>query len=277
MDAKYQQLEAILQKAQRALIAFSAGVDSTFLLKVTHDTLGPGAVALTASSASVPPGELESAKAFVAQLGCRHIVLDSHELENPSYAQNPVNRCFFCKDELYRICRAEADKIGIETIFDGTNLDDLKDHRPGLKAAEQWHVQHPLVAAEMTKADIRRYSHALNLPTWDKPSSPCLSSRFPYGTQINLARLKQVGACEVFLKEMGFHEFRVRYHGNLARIEVAPSEMDRIFEKDLRAAVVAHFKTAGFQQITVDLEGFRSGSLNEGLRDGDEAKSRIAT
>lgn len=266
MDAKFHQLEALLKKSQRALIAFSAGVDSTFLLKVAHDTLGPGAIALTASSASVPPGELESAKAFVEQLGCRHIVLDSHELDNPSYAQNPVNRCFFCKDELYRICRAEAGKIGIQTIFDGTNLDDLKDHRPGLKAAERWHVQHPLVEAEMTKDDIRRYSQALNLPTWDKPSSPCLSSRFPYGTQIDLARLKQVAACEVFLKEKGFREFRVRYHGDLARIEVAQAEIDRLFDKDLRGAIVEKFKAVGFQYISLDLQGFRSGSLNEVLQ-----------
>ncbi|MBM4261254.1 MAG: ATP-dependent sacrificial sulfur transferase LarE [Deltaproteobacteria bacterium] len=266
MDAKYQQLEAILHKARRALIAFSAGVDSTFLLKVAHDTLGSRAVALTASSASVPPGELESAKAFVQQLGCQHIVLDSHELDNPFYAQNPVNRCFFCKDELYRICREEADKIGIETIFDGTNLDDLKDHRPGLKAAEQWHVQHPLVEAEMTKDDIRRYSRALDLPTWNKPSSPCLSSRFPYGTAIDLAKLKRVGACEIFLKEKGFREFRVRYHGDLARIEVAQTELDRLFDKDLRSAIVEKFKAVGFKYISLDLQGFRSGSLNEGLK-----------
>lgn len=274
MDAKYHQLKALLQRTERALIAFSAGVDSTFLLKVAHDTLGPRAIALTASSASVPPGELDSARAFVKQLGCRHIVIDSHELDNPSYAQNPVNRCFFCKDELYRICREEADKIGIETIFDGTNLDDLKDHRPGLKAAEQWQVKHPLVEAQMTKDDIRRYSLALNLPTWDKPSSPCLSSRFPYGTAIDLTKLKQVAACEVFLKENGFREFRVRYHGDLARIEVAQTEIDRLFDKDLRSAIVEKFKTTGFKQITVDLQGFRSGSLNEGLK--KEEKSGLA-
>ncbi len=129
-------------------------------------------------------------------------LLDSHELTNPSFAQNPVNRCFFCKDELYRICRGEADKLGIAIIVDGTNLDDLKDHRPGLKAAEEWGVRHPLVEAEMTKDDIRRYSRELDLPTWDKPSSPCLSSRFPYGTAINLERLNKVGDCEVFLKEL---------------------------------------------------------------------------
>src|ERR687897_142986 len=202
MDSKLKRLKSILGETSGVLVAFSAGVDSTFLLKVAHVVLGEGAVALTASSPTAPPGELDAAKEFTKTLGCRHIVLESHELGNPSFAQNPANRCFFCKDELYRICREEADKLGIQTIVDGTNLDDLKDHRPGLQAANQWGVRHPLVEAEMTKADIRRYSRELDLPTWDKPSSPCLSSRFPYGTEINLERLRKIGACEVYLKEL---------------------------------------------------------------------------
>jgi uncharacterized protein len=218
----------------------------------------------------MPSGELAAAKAFVAGLGCRHIVLESHELDNPSYSKNPVNRCFFCKDELYRICRAEADRLGIAEIADGTNLDDLKDYRPGLKAADAWRVRHPLVEAEMTKEDIRRYSRALDLPTWDKPSSPCLSSRFPYGTAIDRERLKKVADCELFLKELRFREFRVRFHGDLARIEVAPSEMERLFESQTRNAIVEKFKAVGFKYVSVDLQGFRSGSLNEGL----EKKSR---
>ena len=265
MDAKFEQLTRLLSDSKRLLVAFSAGVDSTFLLKAAHMTLAEQAIALTASSPTVPPGELAAATAFAASLGCRHIVVDSNELKDPSFAQNPVNRCFFCKDELYRICRAEADNLGIETIVDGTNLDDLHDHRPGLKAADEWGVRHPLVEVAMTKADIRRYSHALDLPTWDKPSSPCLSSRFPYGTAINLARLKQVGACEVFMKELGFREFRVRYHGDLARIEVSQLEFDRLFHKQTRDAIVNKFKAAGFRYVSLDLQGFRSGSLNEGL------------
>jgi uncharacterized protein len=265
MDAKFERLTSLLCESSGLLVAFSAGVDSTFLLKAAHMALGAKAIALTASSASAPPGEIEAAKGFAASLGCRHIVLDSHELNNPSFAQNPVNRCFFCKDELYRICRAEADKLGIETIVDGTNLDDLQDHRPGLKAANEWGVRHPLVEAEMTKADIRRYSRALDLPTWDKPSSPCLSSRFPYGTEINLERLKQIGSCEVFMKELRFREFRVRYHGDLARIEVSQNEIDRLFEQPVRDAIVKRFKELGFRFVSLDLQGFRSGSLNEGL------------
>jgi uncharacterized protein len=265
MDAKFERLTRLLRETKRLLVAFSAGVDSTFLLKAAHMTLAEQAIALTASSPTVPPGELGAAKSFAESLGCRHIVIDSNELNNPSFAQNPTNRCFFCKDELYRICRAEADKLGIQTIVDGTNLDDLHDHRPGLKAADEWGVRHPLVEAEMTKADIRRYSRALDLPTWDKPSSPCLSSRFPYGTAINLARLKQVGACEVFMKELRFREFRVRYHGDVARLEVSQNELDRLFEKSTRNAIVEKFKAAGFRYVTLDLQGFRSGSLNDAL------------
>ena len=265
MDAKFERLTRLLGESDRLLVAFSAGVDSTFLLKAAHMVLGVRAIALTASSPTVPPGELEAAKDFVASLGCRHIVVHSHELDNPSFSTNPINRCFFCKDELYRISRAEADKLGVKTIVDGTNLDDLSDHRPGLKAADQWNVRHPLVEAQMTKEDIRRYSRELDLPTWDKPSSPCLSSRFPYGTAIDLERLKQVGACETFMKELGFREFRVRYHGDLARIEVAQGEIERAFAKHVREAIVKRFKELGFKFISLDLQGFRSGSLNQAL------------
>ncbi|HYY26198.1 MAG TPA: ATP-dependent sacrificial sulfur transferase LarE [Candidatus Udaeobacter sp.] len=265
MDSKLERLKNILGKTESVLVAFSAGVDSTFLLKIAHVVLGEGAVALTASSPTAPPGELDAAKKFAKTLGCRHIVLESHELGNPSFAQNPANRCFFCKDELYRICRSQANELGIDTIVDGTNLDDLKDIRPGLKAASEWGIRHPLVEAEMTKEEIRQYSRDLNLPTWDKPSSPCLSSRFPFGTEINLERLNKVAACELFMKELRFREFRVRYHGNLARIEVSSNELDRLFEKPIRDAIVQKFKQVGFKYISLDLQGYRTGSMNEAL------------
>jgi uncharacterized protein len=266
MDTKFERLTNLLREQEGLLVAFSAGVDSTFLLKIAHMVMSEKAIALTASSPTAPPGELEAAKEFAKNLGCRHIILDSHEMANPSFAENPVNRCFFCKDELYRICRKQADQLGIATVVDGTNLDDLKDHRPGLKAAKEWGVRHPLVEAEMTKEDIRRYSRALDLPTWDKPSSPCLSSRFPYGTEITFDRLKKVAACEVFMKELRFREFRVRYHGDLARIEVSPNEIDRLFEREIRDAIVKKFKEIGFNYVSLDLQGFRSGSLNEALQ-----------
>jgi uncharacterized protein len=266
MDTKFDRLRATLLEARSVLVAFSAGVDSTFLLKAAHGVLGDRAVALTATSATIPPGELEAAQDFARALGCRHIVIDSHELANPAFTQNPANRCFFCKDELYRICRAQAERLGIETVIDGTNLDDLKDHRPGLQAAKQWRVRHPLVEAEMSKSDIRRYSHELNLPTWDKPSSPCLSSRFPYGTEINLERLSKVAACERIMKELRFREFRVRYHGDLARIEVSQEEFDRLMEKPTRDTVVQKFKDIGFHYVSLDLQGYRTGSMNEALR-----------
>jgi uncharacterized protein len=266
MDPKLDRLNGLLRQTGGVLVAFSAGVDSTFLLKVAHAVLGERAVALTASSPTAPPGELEAAKEFAANLGCRHVILDSHELANPSFHQNPVNRCFFCKDELYRICREQADRLGVGAIVDGTNLDDLRDHRPGLKAAKEWGVRHPLVEAEMTKDDIRRHSRELGLPTWDKPSSPCLSSRFPYGTEINLERLKQIATCELFMKELCFREFRVRYHGDLARIEVAPSEFDRLFERETRETISRKFKEVGFSYVSLDLQGYRTGSLNEVLK-----------
>jgi uncharacterized protein len=265
VDAKLNQLETLLRATNGAIIAFSAGVDSTFLLKIASAILGDRAIALTAASPTMPPGELEAAKDFAKTLGCRHIVLDSNELANPSFAKNPANRCFFCKDELYRICRDQSEKLKVPVIVDGTNLDDLKDHRPGLKAAKEWGIRHPLVEAQMTKEDIRRHSRALNLSTWDKPSSPCLSSRFPYGTEINLERLGKIGACEVYLKQLRFREFRVRYHGDLARIELSPQEIGRFFDETTRQAVVKKFKEIGFNYVSLDLQGYRTGSMNETL------------
>lgn len=265
MDAKLEKLKAILDAADGLVVAFSGGVDSTFLLKVAHMTLGERALGLTAASPTAPPGELEAAEELAAIIGCRHLVIDSHELDNPAFSENPANRCYFCKDELYGICRREAEKLGIATVADGTNLDDLKDHRPGLKAAKEQRVRHPLVEAGMTKDDIRRLSRELGLPSWDKPAIACLSSRFPYGIEINLERLRKIGACEQALKDLRFREFRVRFHDETARIEVAVEEIDRLFDKATRETIVRKFKEAGFTFVSLDLEGYRAGSMNEAL------------
>jgi uncharacterized protein len=265
MSAGLERLKENLRAADGLLVAFSGGVDSTFLLKVAHMVLGDRAVGITASSPTAPPGELEAARELAGIIGCRHIVVDSHELDNPSFTRNPVNRCYFCKDELYRICRAEADRRGFSTVVDGTNLDDLKDHRPGLKAAKEWRIGHPLVEAEMTKEEIRRSSRDLGLPSWDKPAIACLSSRFPYGTEITVERLGKVGACEKVLKDLRFREFRVRYHGELARIEVAAEEIGRLFDGEIRESIVRRFKQIGFTFVSLDLEGYRAGSMNESL------------
>lgn len=265
MSAKLEGLKDILKATEGLLVAFSGGVDSTFLLAVAHRVLGDRAVAFTASSPTAPPGELEASQELARNMGCRHIVLASHELENSAFAQNPVNRCYFCKDELYRICRLEADRLGFATIVDGTNLDDLKDHRPGLKAAKEWRVRHPLVEAQLTKEEIRAFSRDLNLPTWDKPAVACLSSRFPYGVTINVERLAKIAACERFLQELSFRQFRVRYHGELVRIEVGRAEMERLFDAATREAVVEKFREVGFSFVTLDLQGYRTGSMNEPL------------
>lgn len=265
MDAKLERLKEILQQTRGTLVAFSGGVDSTFLLKVAHSVLGEQAVALTAASPTAPPGELEAAQELARLIGCRHVVVASHELENPSFSQNPVNRCYFCKDELYRICRDEADRLGLETVVDGTNLDDLKDHRPGLKAAKEWRIRHPLVESQFVKEEIRHYSRELGLPSWDKPAIACLSSRFPYGIEINMERLEKIAACERFLQELRFRQFRVRYHGELVRIEVAVEELPRMFDAATREAIVQRFKEIGFSFVSLDLQGYRTGSMNEAL------------
>ena len=265
MDAKLEGLKTILRGTDGVLVAFSGGVDSTFLLKVAHTVLGNRAAAVTTSSPTAPPGELQAAEELARIIGCRHISIPSHEMDNPSFTQNPVNRCYFCKDELYRVCRSEADRLGLSTVVDGTNLDDLKDHRPGLKAAKEWRVRHPLVEAQLTKEEIRSYSRELGLPSWNKPAIACLSSRFPYGVEINMERLEKIAACERFLQELQFKEFRVRYHGELVRIEVALQEINRLFDTATREAIVSKFKEIGFSFVSMDLEGYRRGSMNEPL------------
>ncbi len=264
LDSQFEKLKEILREMGSAVIAFSGGVDSTFLLRVACDVLGPEkVVALTATSPTYPRFEFEESCALAAGFGVRQEVVESNELEIPGFAKNDRRRCYYCKSELFSICRDKAKEMGFEAILDGSNVDDLKDYRPGREAAKELQVRSPLMEAELTKDDIRELSRRLGLPTWQKQPFACLSSRFPYGTEITPERLTMVDRCETFLRHQGIRNYRVRYHGETARIEVAPGEIERFLEPSLREAVVREFKNAGFTYVALDLEGYRTGSMNE--------------
>jgi uncharacterized protein len=264
--SRLEQMRAQVRALGSALVAFSGGVDSTFVLKIAVDELGDRAVALTALSASVAPDEAEEAKTLAAKLGARHLLVESKELDDPRYAANPSNRCYFCKSELYGITARYQRELQVAAVLDGFNADDKKDHRPGHQAAREHHVLSPLAEAQLTKQEIRAWSQRLGLPTWDKPQMACLASRLPYGTQVTVDRLRKVGAAERAVRELGFVNFRVRYHGDVARLEVAAEELPLLNDSALRARVNEAIKAQGFTFVAVDLEPFRSGRLNDALK-----------
>jgi uncharacterized protein len=245
-------------------VAFSGGIDSTLVAKAAAEVLGSRAIAITADSASVPRSELAEAKKLAAEIGIKHIVVATNEFENPDYLKNDGSRCYHCKSELYSVIEQVLPDLGVAVVASGANLDDMGDYRPGLAAAAEHKVLHPLKEAGFTKADVRALARFWNLPTWDKPAAPCLSSRLAPGLAVTTERTERVEAAEAFLRSLGLRECRVRYHeGDLARVEVPVGEISRLATEDLRSELSREFHRLGFKYVTLDLEGFRSGSLND--------------
>lgn len=265
LNRKQERLFALLRDMRRVIIAYSGGTDSAYLAWAAHQVLGTGAIAITADSASIPESHKRDAEAFARHCGFHHELIETHEFENPDYIKNDPNRCFHCKDELFNCLESIGRERGIEHIVYGVNVDDLGDYRPGQKAAKLHSVASPLVDAGLTKAEIRELSRLAGLPTWDRPASACLSSRIPYGTPVTPETVKTVERGEEAIRALGFRQFRVRFHGDLARIEIARDEMQRALSMDMTAALTAVFKPLGFHYVTLDLEGYRQGSLNASL------------
>ncbi len=266
---KLDKLKAIIQETGGAVVAFSGGVDSTLLLKIAYEVLGNQAVAVTAKSETYPVRELEDAKSFAKEIGAKHIVIETSELAIEGFADNPPDRCFYCKHELFSKLTSIAKENGLEYVFDGSNFDDRNDHRPGMRAAKQLGVVSPLKQAELTKEDIREISKEYGLSTWNKPSFACLSSRFPYGTKITPDKLVVIGEAEDYIRDLGFQELRVRHHDNIARIEVSKKDFGRIVE--YADEITEKLKSLGFLYVTLELSGYKTGSMNYTL--SDEEKS----
>jgi pyridinium-3,5-biscarboxylic acid mononucleotide sulfurtransferase len=263
LAAKRDRLLELLTSYGSCAVAFSGGLDSTVVAQAAKTALGDRAVAVTGVSASLAGGELDECVVLARQIGIRHEVLHTDELSVPGYQANNGNRCYFCKSELFLKVGQLAERLGVHVVCDGTNLDDRGDHRPGMKAGREQQVCSPLAECELTKAEIRQLAAAWDLPVWDKPATPCLSSRIAYGETVTPERLAMIGAAEAFLREHGFQPLRVRYHkGDVARIEVAADALPRLLAADFRDEVITRLKSLGFKFVSVDLEGFRSGSMN---------------
>lgn len=262
LSSKLETIQTILDGMQSVLVAFSGGIDSTFVLKVAHDRLGPRAVAVTAVSPTLPERELEASRRVAAEIGARHLIVETDQLRIPDFVRNDERRCYHCKTDLYSLLSRMREDLGIAQVVDGTNLDDLGDERPGIMAAREWGVRSPLVEAGLTKADIRVLAKDLGLSNWDKPATACLSSRVPRGVPITKATLTRVERAEAALTEEGFTHVRVRDHGDIARIELAGEEFSRMLTDERRARLAARLKELGFRFVTLDLEGYRRGGAN---------------
>lgn len=263
LDQKFENLKSILRDIGSAAVAFSGGVDSTFLIKVAHDVLGDNAIAVTARSSTYPEREFKESVKYADIIGMRHIVIVSEELEIEGFSKNPVNRCYFCKKELFSKISEIASEKGLNFVLDGSNYDDQNDYRPGMAAAKELKVRSPLKEAMLAKNEIRELSKTLGLPTWDKPAFACLSSRFPYGNEITEEKLSMVDRAEQYLLDLGFKQLRVRHHGEIARIEVALEERKKFFDVNLMDKIAGELQKIGFAYVTMDLKGYRTGSMNE--------------
>jgi uncharacterized protein len=263
LDAQRDQLLATLRGYGRVAVAFSGGIDSTVVAQAAQLALGDSALAVTAVSESLAGGELEEAQALARRIGIRHRVIRTEEFADPNYLRNHPDRCYFCKSELYGRLAGLCAELGVDVIASGANADDVGDHRPGMRAAAEHHVRHPLLECGLDKAAVRNLARAWDLPTWDKPATPCLSSRIAYGESVTPERVRMIDQAEHWLRSRGLRLLRVRYHkGDLARIEVPLEELPRLASPEVRTELVRNFRTFGFQYVTLDLEGFRSGSLN---------------
>lgn len=262
---KLSQLKTLFQEMEKALIAYSGGIDSTLVAKVAYDVLGDRALAVTAVSPSLLPEELDEAQEQAKTIGIPHELISTHEMDNPNYTSNPVNRCYFCKSELHDTLKPLAITKGYPYVVDGVNADDLQDYRPGIQAAKERGARSLLAEVGITKADVREISQQLNLPWWDKPSQPCLSSRFPYGEEITVEKLQRVGRAEVYLRQLGWKNIRVRSQGETARIEVSPQDIQHFVNETHLETLTEKFQEFGFLFVTLDLEGYKSGKLNRAI------------